>query len=87
MGSSADTCQPPACVGPHVRLPPQAATRSRMPARPKPHPDRSSPEGRCRPGAFTTFTATSAPWLRTVISTGAPGACLSALVSASCTTR
>src|SRR5580693_3787806 len=60
MGSSADTRQPPARVGPQVKVPPQAATRSRMPARPKPDPDRSSPEGRSRPGAFTTSTLTSA---------------------------
>ena len=33
-GSAADTCQPPAAVGPEVRQPPQAWTRSRMPARP-----------------------------------------------------
>jgi hypothetical protein len=33
-GSRADTRQPPAAVGPEVRLPPQAITRSRIPARP-----------------------------------------------------
>ena len=52
-GSSADTRQPPAGVGPEVRRPPQAATRSRIPARPK--PPRTAPgltaPGRTAPAA------------------------------------
>ena len=86
-GSTADTRQPPAGVGHEVSLPPQAATRSRIPARPKPPPDRSRPHGWCRGAALTTSSATPVSWPRMVMSTGAPGACLSALVSASWTTR
>lgn len=86
-GSSARTCHPPAGVGPAVRLPPHAVTRSCIAARPYLPPERASADGCSAAAGFCTQMATWMVCAATVTITGAPGACLSALVSASWTTR
>src|SRR6185437_10223494 len=84
-GSTASTRNPPSSRGSARRVPPTVRTRSRRPIRPRP-PLGSAAGGRVA-ARLVTVTASSAARRSRVTVTGPPGACLPALVSASCTTR
>ena len=84
-GSRARTTVPACAPGATVRCPPASSTRSRMPARPKPV---AVPSSASKPiPSSATRTSTSRPSQRTVSCTEAARACLTTLVSDSCTTR
>src|SRR5450631_2674261 len=88
-GSITRTRHPPWGRGPISRVPSYAATRSRMPNRPRPC-DGCAPYGRMLgvPPWSTTSTSSVRPVTRTSTRARAPlPPCLSALVSASWTTR
>src|SRR5690606_36303269 len=98
-GIRACTRNPPCGNGPACRSPPTTRTRSRSPARPRPPVDDTGPAGDvvlgitagAPPGApdpcvITSISRRSSPCRRRT-AVGRPAACLSALVSDSCTTR
>src|SRR5215472_8313891 len=84
-GRVATTWNPPPATGPASRLPPNSATRSRIPIRPRPSLAAAG-VGTPAPSS-TTRSRRPSRWYCRLISTCAPGACLRALVVASCTMR
>ncbi|PSK43841.1 hypothetical protein B0E38_07787 [Streptomyces sp. 111WW2] len=84
-GSRAYTSKPPA-RGPVRSVPPASRTRSSRPISPDPLPAAGTLPPRSG-RSLTTDTTVSSAVCVTRTSMGAPGACLAAFVSASCTTR
>ena len=86
IGRRADRAKPAAELGPTVRLPPHDATRSAMPASPKPDPDLAGGSGRRGPESATD-SVTKPGSYATVTRAWTASAWRSVLVSASCTIR
>ncbi len=84
-GSRACTSKPPD-RGPVRSVPPASRTRSSRPISPDPLPV-AGVSGPCSGRSLRTETTVSSAVCVTWTVMGAPGACLAALVSASCTTR
>ncbi len=83
-GSTPATRNPPPSVVPACTIPPTSRARSRSPVSPCP-PDTTSPVPGPAAGPLAISTTSESSSYRSSTEIGAPGACLYALVSASCT--